>query len=55
MKTKQTKTGAAAALDKAKTMPQAKFDAAVTKLLTEASAAATAAQQLLDARRQTAA
>jgi hypothetical protein len=55
MTTKQKKTGAAAALEKAKTMPQAKFDAAVAKLLTEATAAAMAAQAMLDARRQTAA
>jgi len=55
MTTKQKKTGAAAALEKAKTMPQEKFDAAVTKMLTEAAAAAMAAQSMLDARRQTAA
>jgi hypothetical protein len=55
MTTKQKKTGAAAALEKAKTMPQDKFDAAVTEILTEASAAVMAVQAMLDARRQTAA
>jgi len=50
MKTKHKKTGTAAALEKVKTMPQAKFDAAVTKMLTEAAAAAMAAQAMLDAR-----
>jgi hypothetical protein len=55
MTTKHKKTGAAAALEKVKTMPQAKFDAAVAQLLTEATAAAMAAQAMLDARRQTAA
>jgi hypothetical protein len=55
MTTKQKKTGAAAALEKAKTMPQDKFDAAVTEMLTEASAAVMAVQAMLDARRQTAA
>jgi hypothetical protein len=51
MTTKHKKTGAAAALEKVKTVPQAKFDAAVTKLLEEAAAAAMAAQALLDARK----
>jgi len=51
MTTKHKKTGAAAALEKAKTMPQEKFDAAVTKLLAEAAAAVTAAQMALDARK----
>jgi hypothetical protein len=55
MTTKQKKTGAAAALEKAKTMPQEKFDAAVEKMLTEAVGAVMAAQTMLDARRQTAA
>jgi hypothetical protein len=50
MTTKHKKAGAAAALEKVKTMPQEEFDAAVTKMLTEASAAAMAAQALLDAR-----
>jgi hypothetical protein len=54
MKTKHKKTGTAAALEKVKTMPQEKFDAAITKLLTEVSAAAMAAEAMLDARRQTA-
>ncbi len=54
MTTKHKKTGAAAALVKAKTMPQEKFDAAVAQLLTEATAAAMAAQAMLDARHQTA-
>jgi hypothetical protein len=51
--TKTTTT--TAILEAARTMPQAKFDAAVAQLLTEATAAAMAAQAMLDARRQTAA
>jgi hypothetical protein len=55
MTTKTKKAGAATELEKIKAMPQAKFDAAVAQLLTEATAAAMAAQAMLDARRQTAA
>jgi len=55
MTTKTKKAGAATELEKIKTMPQANFDAAVAQLLTEATAAAMAAQSMLDARRQTAA
>ena len=51
MTTKHKNTGAAAAREKVKTMPQEKFDAAVTKMLTEAAAAAMAAQAMLDARK----
>jgi hypothetical protein len=50
MNSKTKKAGAATELEKIKAMPQAKFDAAVTKMLTEAAAAAMAAQAMLDAR-----
>jgi hypothetical protein len=51
MTTKHKKTSAATELEKIKAMPQDKFDAAITKLLTEASAAAMAVQALLEARK----
>jgi len=54
MNSKTKKAGAATELEKIKAMPQAKFDAAVEKMLADAAATMWAVQAMLDARRQTA-